>query len=271
MTLCLGRWRSHRSVMGSALLLSILSVAGVGASPASATPMPMDETGDVHQLEAEVEVEGSQSVVTPESRSARDLLRTSQVLQAQVSEPGEDPQLDNPSPDPSGPETGLPERELTEFGDRGQNRWYVQAGAATTLDDDEARRLGLVGAGLSHFFVNGHSINPELNGLAFDQTGDDAVGLNLNALLRWHFHRAENWSLYVDGGAGLLGTTNDVPSAGSQLNFTPQVGGGATIRINDDQRLMVGLRWHHISNADLYPPNPGRDSLFGYVGWNLPR
>ncbi|MEM9217240.1 MAG: acyloxyacyl hydrolase [Cyanobacteria bacterium P01_F01_bin.150] len=157
------------------------------------------------------------------------------------------------------------------FGDRGDNRWYVQAAAATTLDDDEARRLGLVGAGLSHFFLNGHSINLELNGLAFDQTGDDAVGLNLNAMLRWHLHRADNWSVYVDGGAGLLGTTNDVPAAGSQLNFTPQVGAGATIRLKDEQRLMVGLRWHHISNADLYPPNPGRDSLYGYVGWNLPR
>lgn len=157
------------------------------------------------------------------------------------------------------------------FGHRGDDRWYINVGAATTLDNDEARRLVLAGAGLSHFFLNGHSINLELNGLAFDQTGDDAVGLNLNAMLRWHLHRADNWSVYVDGGAGLLGTTNEVPAAGSQLNFTPQVGAGATIRLKDEERLMVGLRWHHISNADLYPPNPGRDSLYGYVGWNLPR
>lgn len=170
---------------------------------------------------------------------------------------------------PEAPEDGS--EEDYRFGHRGDDRWYVNAGAATTLDDDSARRLGLVGAGLSHFFLNGHSINLELNGLAFDQTGDDAVGLNLNAMLRWHLYRADNWSVYVDGGAGILGTTEDVPAAGSQLNFTPQVGAGATIRVKDEERLMVGLRWHHISNADLYPPNPGRDSLYGYVGWNFPR
>ncbi|HHP7245683.1 MAG TPA: acyloxyacyl hydrolase [Elainellaceae cyanobacterium] len=152
------------------------------------------------------------------------------------------------------------------FGSRGLQRWYVQGGGATTFENN----FGLVGAGVSHFFANGHSVNLELNGMAFDQTGDDAVGLNLAVLLRWHFIRQQNWSLYVDGGAGILGTTNDVPSTGSSFNFTPQAGGGATIRIDDEKRLMVGLRWHHISNAELYEGNPGRDSVLGYVGVNVP-
>lgn len=156
----------------------------------------------------------------------------------------------------------------TEFGRAGLERWYIQGSAATTLDDDKARRFGLLGAGISHFFANGHSVNVELNGLAFDQTGEDAVGLNLAVLLRWHFYRQQDWSLYVDGGAGILGTTREVPSAGSHFNFTPQVGGGATVRIKGNRRLMVGLRWHHISNADIYDNNPGRDSLMGYVGLN---
>jgi hypothetical protein len=106
--------------------------------------------------------------------------------------------------------------------------------------------------------------------MAFDQPGDNAVGLNLSAILRWHFVRQPDWSLYIDGGAGLLGTTNDVPQRGSSFNFTPQVGGGTTIRLNDEQRLMIGVRWHHISNADIYTGNPGLDTIFGYVGVNLP-
>lgn len=161
-----------------------------------------------------------------------------------------------------------PNSSPTEFGRAGLERWYIQGSAATTLDNDKARRFKLLGAGISHFFANGHSVNVELNGLAFDQTGENAVGLNLAVLLRWHFYRQQDWSLYIDGGAGILGTTREVPSAGSHFNFTPQVGGGATVRINGDQRLMVGLRWHHISNADIYDNNPGRDSLMGYVGLN---
>lgn len=157
------------------------------------------------------------------------------------------------------------------FGIRGDKRWYIQGAAATNIDEDEANYFGLAGAGISQFFANGHSINAELNGIFFSQPNDDALGLNLNVLLRWHFIRQTNWSLYIDGGAGILGTTNDVPSGGASFNFTPQVGGGATIGIADDKRLMVGLRWHHISHADLFDSNPGRDSIMGYVGLNLPR
>ncbi|MEO1209631.1 MAG: acyloxyacyl hydrolase [Cyanobacteria bacterium J06638_20] len=156
------------------------------------------------------------------------------------------------------------------FGADGSERWYIHAGGATTLGGDDTSRFGLVGAGASHFFADGHSINLELNSMVFDQPGDDAVGLNLSAILRWHFVRESDWSLYIDGGAGILGTTNDVPSRGSSFNFTPQVGGGTTIRLNDEQRLMVGVRWHHISNADLFSGNPGLDTIFGYVGLNLP-
>ncbi len=163
------------------------------------------------------------------------------------------------------------ESDSPEFGSAGSSRWYVQGAFASTLDDDRARRFGLVGAAWSQFFANSQSINFELNGLVFDQTGDDAVGLNVAVLHRWHFYRQRNWSLYIDGGAGIIGTTNDVPSKGSSFNFTPQAGGGATVRINDTQRLMVGLRWHHISNANLYEGNPGRDSVMAYVGLNMPR
>ncbi|MEL6224806.1 MAG: acyloxyacyl hydrolase [Cyanobacteria bacterium J06627_8] len=173
------------------------------------------------------------------------------------------PSSDNATPAASDDEVEPP----LSFGDAGQNRWYVQGAGATTFENE----FGLVGAGLSHFFANGQSINLELNGMAFFQTGDDAAGVNLTLLHRWHFVRQENWSLYIDGGAGLLGTTDDVPSTGSSFNFTPQAGGGATVRLNDEQRLMVGLRWHHISNANLFSSNPGRDSVMGYVGVNFPR
>ena len=243
-------------------IATILGALGSGLSSAIAVPIPeaapeQDSHASANAL--------SDTVLVP---NMADL-----DLDGFSSTPADAPQTlaQTPSESTLDPTPDSSEDDESKFGDRGDNRWYVQAGAATTLDDDEARRLGLVGAGLSHFFLNGHSINLELNGLAFDQTGDDAVGLNLNAMLRWHLYRADDWSVYVDGGAGLLGTTNDVPAAGSQLNFTPQVGAGATIRLKDEQRLMVGLRWHHISNADLYPPNPGRDSLYGYVGWNFPR
>lgn len=156
------------------------------------------------------------------------------------------------------------------FGQKGQSHWYIQGSGATTLGDNTAA-FGLVGVGLSQFLFNRHSINLELNSLYFSQPDDDALGLNLNLLMRWHFARQDNWSLFVDGGAGILGTTNDVPSAGASFNFTPQVGGGATIKLSEQRRLMLGLRWHHISHADLLGNNPGRDSIQGLVGIRFSR
>ena len=160
---------------------------------------------------------------------------------------------------------------VPRYGDRGQHRWYLQGGLGTNLDGSDPGSFGLVGAGLSHFFANGQSLNLELNGLGFIQEGEDAVGLNLALLHRWDFIRRPDWSLYLDGGVGVIGTTSPVPSEGSSLAFTPQAGGGATIRLANDQRLMLGLRWHHISNGNLFEDNPGQDSIYGYLGINFPR
>lgn len=168
------------------------------------------------------------------------------------------------------PEASEASEPRPPFGTAGQGHWYVQGAAAAPIDG-ESHFFGLAGAGISQFFATGHSINAELNAMGFAQSGDDALGLNLAVLLRWHFIRQPNWSIYIDGGAGILGTTNPVPIGGSSFNFTPQVGGGTMIRLNDDNQLMVGVRWHHISNANLYENNPGRDTVMLYVGLMMPR
>lgn len=167
----------------------------------------------------------------------------------------------------------LPAQSEPTFGTKGQKHWYVQGAAATTLDREEAfpQRFALAGAGLSKFLFDGHSINLELNTIYFSQPDDDALGLNLALLMRWHFLRKSNWSLFIDGGAGVMGTTSDVPSKGASFNFTPQAGAGVNIKLKEQRRLMLGLRWHHISHADLFGANPGRDSIMGYVGVQFPR
>ncbi len=75
-----------------------------------------------------------------------------------------------------------------------------------------------------------------------------------------------------------MGTTSDVPEKGASFNFTPQAGVGATFALKsggnapqDNRRLLVGLNWHHISHADLFNANPGRDSIMGYIGVDFPR
>jgi hypothetical protein len=92
----------------------------------------------------------------------------------------------------------------------------------------------------------------------------------LDLLFQWHFINGDGWSLYGDFGCGLLGTNHNVPDDGSQFNFTPQAGLGVTFDVGQDRRWIVGVRWHHISNASLYQNNPGRDSVMVYTGLSLP-
>ncbi|MEL7223916.1 MAG: acyloxyacyl hydrolase [Cyanobacteria bacterium J06576_12] len=176
----------------------------------------------------------------------------------------------NPQPTPQPlwlSQTAEAEDAPPPFGTAGKQRWYLQSGVGLDFDDDA---FGLVGAGVTHFVYDYHSINLELNGLYFDQPGDNAAGLNLTFLLRSHWIRGDNWTIYVDGGVGVLQSTDGVPSVGSTFNFTPQIGGGATFALNDAQRLMVGMRWHHTSSANTFRPNPGLDVVLGYVGINFP-
>lgn len=148
------------------------------------------------------------------------------------------------------------------FGAQGSTRWNVQLGYGLDVKGSNQQAIG--GVGLSHFFAEDLSVDIELNGAAFFQDGSNAVGGNFNLLFRWHFLARDTWSIYLDGGAGLLGTASDVPDSGSSFNFTPQAGVGFSLDVGNDTRLMAGVRWHHISNANTYRENPGRDSIMIY-------
>jgi hypothetical protein len=155
------------------------------------------------------------------------------------------------------------------YGREGSRRWRIHGAYGGSVQDHDDT-FGLVGVGFSHFIADGISLDLEFNGMFFHQEIEDASGLNASLLFRWHFIRKRDWSMYLDGGAGVLWSTNDVPAQGSSFNFTPQAGLGFTFDMGADVRLILGGRWHHISNANLYSDNPGRDSFMGYVGVSFP-
>jgi lipid A 3-O-deacylase len=113
----------------------------------------------------------------------------------------------------------------------------------------------------------------EAGGWYFDQRGDNAFGLTLSLVLRWHFLDFDTWTVFIDGGAGILGSTDLVPANGTGFNFVPRAGLGATIKLGDGPgRLVIGARWHHISNARVLGEdrNPSRDGPMGYIAFQFP-
>jgi hypothetical protein len=148
-------------------------------------------------------------------------------------------------------------------------RWNLSVGAGFHVTDAD-NMFGVAGCGFTYFIVERVSAEFELNGMHVYQQGDDAIGPNLNLILRWHILAEESWSFYLEGGAGVLLTTEDVPRNGSSFNFTPQLGVGVTTDIGSGRRFFAGLRAHHISNANTFEENPGRDSIFIYAGISFP-
>jgi hypothetical protein len=156
------------------------------------------------------------------------------------------------------------------FGKKGSRRWTVHGAAAWSASNDDDRFL-LGGVGVSYFIEDDLALDLEANVLRFQQSGDDTEGINFNLLFRWHFLAERRWSLYLDGGAGVLLTSDHVPEDGTAFNFTPQAGLGVSIELGDDgMRLMTGVRWQHISNANTSADNPGRDNVVAYVGLSFP-
>jgi lipid A 3-O-deacylase len=146
-------------------------------------------------------------------------------------------------------------------------------GAASNGEDMDLNMFGRI----EYFIAQDIEVIGELGVWNFSQEGKDATGFNTSFLMRYHWYNDGTWTVYVDGGIGLLFSTDPVNRSGadegSSFNFTPRFGGGFTRALGDQgARLDVGLRWHHVSNARIggNNDNPGRDGLMLYAGIILP-
>ncbi|MBL0922491.1 MAG: acyloxyacyl hydrolase [Phycisphaerales bacterium] len=153
--------------------------------------------------------------------------------------------------------------------------WWGQIGGgyARELDDGQAADDANLTFSFSTFLVDNFEFLTEIAGWYFTQPGDDAMGLNVSLLFRWHFLNFDTWTVFVDGGAGVLVSTDLVPDTGTGFNFTPRAGVGGTIRLGESaNRLVLGARWNHISNARIKGEdrNPSRDGIMGYIAIQFP-
>ena len=152
---------------------------------------------------------------------------------------------------------------VPRFGAAGSWRWQIIKGGGTGTDSISNAQLGV---GVSWFVVDDLSIDVQVNADYFHQSGPAAWGGDVELLFRWHFLARDTWSLYVDGGCGLMWTSHDVPPDSASFNFIPQAGAGVTFDIATNTRLMLGVRWFHASSANTGSPNPSYDGVFAYVG-----
>lgn len=167
-------------------------------------------------------------------------------------------------------ESALGKKPKAHFTDPGSHWGVIGGGVAQSVDNATD---GNIFFQYSYFFDRRVEFLGEIGAWYYHQDGDDAWGLNPAMLVRYHYHRTERLTLYVDIGIGLLLASDNVPEGGTSFNFTPRVGTGLTYRLfEDESRLVLGLRWAHVSNARIAGDldNPGRDGVMLYMGYEFP-
>jgi len=75
---------------------------------------------------------------------------------------------------------------------------------------------------------------------------------------------------FANGSVGFLYFADQVPIVGSsQFNFTGTVGVGFQYFPRPNRSVSIGLKYHHLSNAETAPLNPGIDSMIFYAGFSI--
>ena len=87
-------------------------------------------------------------------------------------------------------------------------------------------------------------------------------------LLQYNFTAGRRLAPFLHAGAGMLFTTREFPEGTTRFNFTPQGGMGFYWLRGRGASLVVGARYHHISNAGRVQPNPGHNALYLYGGFS---
>lgn len=208
------------------------------------------------------------------ARAADDLAFHSEAAYAQ-------PAPSSPSPQPKPAESvAAPADAAAGDGPLGRLN-YGKAGTwwgAVTGGYARSVNSGVSNEGSAHFtastfLVDTFELALEFGGWYFNQPGQDAFAPNFNLIFRWHFFHDGDLTVFGDAGAGLLWATDPVPFDGTRFNFTPRAGVGFTHALGDDgTRFILGVRWHHISNARVVGAgrNPGRDGVHLYAGVVFP-
>jgi hypothetical protein len=117
------------------------------------------------------------------------------------------------------------------------------------------------------------TFGPEIQGYYVDQPGENAVAAGAGVVGRWHFLTYKEFSVFVDGGGGVVYADPEVPEFGTHFNFTGKGGFGMTWRIRDEVQLIGGVRYFHLSNGNIHgrDQNPSFDGVqfYGGVEWRF--
>jgi hypothetical protein len=153
---------------------------------------------------------------------------------------------------------------------RGTRKWQIYPSFAG--GDQGKGNLYALHFGYGKFLWDQFSFNVDVFG-TYIRSGidDNGVGFGLDLICRKHFlmKNDDTYSVYLDLGGGF--EIQSTEFAGTRnFNFRVLGGGGGTVRVTENVRLMGGLRYLHISDAGIDGGGGGFDGYQVYGGVMMP-
>lgn len=146
--------------------------------------------------------------------------------------------------------------------------WNVYGSAV--FGDSDKGEMYAAHTGFSWYFLEDMGLNLEaIAGYVDPERDDSGVVGGLDLTFRWHFHKHNDLTIYIDGGAGFQQASTNFPSD-NHFNFRTLFGFGASYRLGDGAVLIGGVRYVHISNAGITKGNDGLDGAMVYLGLSFP-
>ena len=87
-------------------------------------------------------------------------------------------------------------------------------------------------------------------------------------MVKYNFLSFGRWMPFWDGGAGMLWTdlAPRIPEQSTQFNFILQTGPGVSYFVSEKLAITAGIRFHHISNANIGDRNTGLNAWLFTLG-----
>ena len=95
---------------------------------------------------------------------------------------------------------------------------------------------------------------------------DTNAEVGCSVLLKYSDHITLRIAPYIEGGFGIIYTTQHTRKQSTQYNFLSQVGVGLQFFLNEKFALTGGYRFRHLSNAGIDSPNRGINHHFALLG-----
>lgn len=153
-----------------------------------------------------------------------------------------------------------------------QGDWWITAIGGSSISLGSTTD-SFAGVQATKFVIDRLEAGGEVAGWGFFQDSEDAYGVSLSAVVRYHAWDFGGGTLFADAGLGMVFTNDVTPQQGTSANFLPRLGAGLALRTGDNSRFLFGARWHHVSNARVFGElnNPSRDEVMLFAGfqWKL--